>query len=444
MGDTVTLTDWALTTTYDDLPETVISAVRRSIVDSIGVMAAGSRHEAVTILAEMLDDAYGPTPEAGHLVLGRPHRAGILNATLLNGTSAHVLDFDDTILPTRCHISAPLLSALVATAERTGATGKDLITAFAIGFELVTRGADAVYRGNEGWHGTGVMGPLGVAVATGRLLGLDALQTRHALALAANQASGLRSSFGSEAKSWNLGRAGANGLHAALLAERGFTGGEKTLDAGGGFLHLLSDEPEQDILTHELGTTWAVERNGFKPYPCGFVAHAAIDGTLAARRTNLRDPESIVAIRLQVAPETMKLTGNRVPTTGLEAKFSVFHAVAGAYLDGHVSVETFSDQLAVDEAHRTLAAKVEAIPVATYRQGEATVEVETVDGTDTAYVENALGTPANPMSDENLEDKFVRLSTPLWGEPRARQVVQHLWTLEEHAAADVIALLDLP
>ena len=440
-GITATLSQWSVETTFDTLPEAVVAAVKRSIVDSVGVMAAGSAHHAIDTLAAFVRDNYGEPPAPGHLVVGRPFRADVLNATLLNGTMAHVLDFDDTILPTRCHISAPLLSALLALSERTDASGPDVITAFAVGFEVVTRCADAVYSGNKGWHGTGVMGPLGVAAATGRLLGLDATQTAHALALGANQSAGLRSSFGSEAKSWNLGRAGANGLHAALLASDGFTGGTTILDCSGGFLDLLSDAPDHEMLTDRLGQRWAVERNGFKPYPCGFVAHAAIEAVLRARNEHHVEPDTITAIRLSVAPETMKLTGNRRPNTGLEAKFSVFHAVAGAYLDGYVSTDTFSDEAARDERYRSLAARVEASPVATYRQGEATVEIDSSTGTDTVHIANALGTEANPMTDDQLQDKFVRLARPVLGD-RVEDVVDMLWRLEKHSMHDVHAALE--
>ena len=187
-GITATLSQWSVETTFDTLPEAVVAAVKRSIVDSVGVMAAGSDHHAIDTLAAFVRDNYGEPPAPGHLVVGRPFRAEVLNATLLNGTMAERgCASDASILPTRCHISAPLLSALLALSERTDASGPDVITAFAVGFEVVTRCADAVYSGNKGWHGTGVMGPLRkIAAATGRLLGLDATQTAHALALGAN------------------------------------------------------------------------------------------------------------------------------------------------------------------------------------------------------------------------------------------------------------------
>lgn len=437
------LAHWAVATSYDDVPESAAHAVKRSIVDSIGVMAAGSRHAAVDVLLATIEDSYPAVPLGSHRVTGRPVRLDILNATLVNGVMAHVLDFDDTILPTRCHISAPLLSALLATSERAGASGKDVITAFAIGFELVTRCADAVYSGRKGWHGTGIMGPLGVAAAVGRLLGLDEPGTGHAFALGANQASGLRASFGSMAKAWNLGRAGANGVHAALLAHRGFTGGWNILDPGAGFLDLFSDAPEYGVLTQDLGGTWAVERNGFKPHPCGFVAHASIDAVLRARSQRFVEPDEIESIRLTVSPETLQLTSKQHPTTGLEAKFSVYHAAAASYLDGYVSPETFTDQTVHDDRYRSLAARVEAHADPDYRQGEASVEIVSEKGTKRAYVADALGSAANPMTDSQLQEKFDRLAQPVFG-ARATELAGLLWRLDEHSMSEVIECMDHP
>lgn len=376
----------------------------------------------------------------GHMVAARREKLDPVNATMVNGAMAHVLDFDDTILPTRCHISAPMLSSLLAASELTRTNGHELLAAFVVGFELVTRCADAVYDGNTGWHGTGIMGPIGVSAAVGRLLGFDVATTAQGFAIAANQSAGLRSSFGSMSKSLNLGKAGANGLLAALLARRGFTGGTGTLDHHGGFLELFAESPALHILTEELGTRWAVDRNGFKPYPCGFVAHAAIDGTLEARRSGEIPPESVRAIRLTLPPETLRLTANRSPRTGLEAKFSVFHAVAKAFLDGHVSPASFTDAAVTDSRTRSLWEKVEVQVEPAFHQGEARVEVlgdhQVVD----VHIPHALGSESNPMTDDQLNEKFQRLVEPILGH-RGEPILEVLWTIENREVKELLDLI---
>lgn len=431
------LARFAVTTRLDSLPATVIHAAKRSFVDSVGVMIAGSTHRAV----ETLVSTVAGTASGRHTLVARRETLDIVNAAVVNGVMAHVLDFDDTILPTRCHISAPMLSALLATCQETQVTGDDALTAFVVGFELVTRCADAVYEGNPGWHGTGVMGPLGVAAAVGRLLGNDEAAMAQSFALAANQASGLRASFGSMAKSLNLGRAGGNGVMCALLAHRGFTGGTRILDADTGFLRLFAAEPNHGLLVEGLGTTWAVERNGFKPYPCGFVAHAAIDGVLQARREGSISANDVAEIRLTVARETMHLTATRQPRTGLEAKFSVFHAVAAAYVDGYLSPSSFSDDAAVDNRYTGMAARVSADIDPKLAQDQARVQVVASDGRRVAvHIEHALGTEANPMTDDQLADKFRRNVEPVL-ERRSDEILDTLWSIEKHKMDELLLLL---
>jgi 2-methylcitrate dehydratase PrpD len=427
----------AVSTTFEQLPPAVIHAALRSLVDSIGVMVAGSTHPAVDTLLSAL----AGTVTGAHTVVARHETLDLVNATVVNGTMAHVLDFDDTILPTRCHISAPMVSALLGASELTAPSGRDVLAAFVVGFELVTRCAEAVYEGNTGWHGTGIMGPIGVAAAVGRVLGSDELTTAHGFALAANHASGLRASFGSMAKSLNLGRAGGNGLWCAVLASRGFTGGSRILDEDGGFLHLFAREPEHGVLSEGLGSTWAVERNGFKPYPCGFVAHAAIDAALRARDESEIAAEEVEAILLSVAPETTRLTTIREPRTGLEAKFSVFHAVAAAFIDGHLTTSTFSDRAVHEGRYRPLAARVTATTDPGLRQDEARLEIVGSSGRRfSVHVEHALGSESNPMSDEQLTAKFRRNVEPVLGD-RVDALLDVLWSIDERKVAELLALL---
>ncbi|HVR33083.1 MAG TPA: MmgE/PrpD family protein [Acidimicrobiia bacterium] len=436
MDTTGLLARFAVETTFEGLPDSTVHAAKRSLVDSVGVMVAGSRHRAVETLISVM-------PTGGrHRLVARTDTMGIIDATTLNGVMAHVLDFDDTILPTRCHISAPMVSALLAASEEEAPSGRDVLAAFVVGFELVTRTADSVYDGNTGWHGTGVMGPLGVAAAVGRLFGLDVDGTVQALAIAANSAAGLRASFGSMTKSLNLGKAGGNGMLSALLARRGFTGGVGILDEDSRFLRLFSDSPDTSILVNQLSERWAVERNGFKPHPCGFVAHAAIDAALEVRRIGGVPPEEVRDVRLIVPPETMRLTANRHPKTGLEAKFSVFHAVAAAYADGYVSPETFTDAAAVDPRYTSLAARIVTEVDRALAQDQAHISIVSSDGREVdATIEHALGTESNPMSDDQLTEKFQRLVEPVLPHTSS-QILDVLWSFDDRDMSDLLPLLE--
>ena len=238
------LAGFALDPAYRRLPDEVAHAVRRAMLNSLGVAVAGARHEATKIAATMVE-SLGAGGECR--LIGSAQRTDPVNAALLNGIAAHVLDWDDTILPTRAHLSAALLPALFALGEREGWTLDDIVPAFAVGFELQARMNAAVYPAIHlrGWQGTGIVGGVGTAAAAARMLGLDAGRTCHAMGLAATNASGLIATFGSMAKPLNIGRAGASGLQSALLAALGYTSHADILGAGR-FLELYDEAPRHD------------------------------------------------------------------------------------------------------------------------------------------------------------------------------------------------------
>ncbi len=440
-GTTEALVAWASAVTWDDLPQPVRHAARRALVDSLGVALGGSTNEAVTILLEHLDEVGGPGRAT---LIGHRRRTDVVSATLVNGVMAHVLDFDDTLLPTRIHASAPLLPALLALGEGRDTPFRELLTAFVVGLELQARLALAMYPdyADRGWHGTGVVGPVAVAVAAGRLLHLDEQQTAHAVGLGATQGAGITAVFGSMAKSLNLGRAGASGVQCALLAERGFTSNPRALDQPAKWFVRYSDVLDEDALLGDLGQRWAVSVDGFKPYACGLVAHAVLDGVCDLRQRTQVPPDDVQRLHLRVPPESLVLMGNLSPVTELEAKFSVAYAAAAGYLDGSAGPETFYEDRVHDPRYRALLARVELQGDPGLRQDEAVVSLTTSAGqTHTAHVEHALGTQANPMTDRHLSEKFTSLASPVLGGAGAAAVLERLWRSEQEPVAELAAAL---
>lgn len=440
-GITGQLVGWAAAVRPEDLPDEVSHAARRSILDSLGVTLGGSRNEAATILLDVADGLSGAPVAA---VIGTTRRTDVVTAALVNGVMAHVLDFDDTLLPTRIHASAPLLPGLLAVAEQRDLPFRDVLTGFAVGLELQARLALAMYPdyADRGWHGTGVVGPVAVAVAVGRLLQLDEEQMRHAVGLGATQGAGITAVFGSMAKSLNLGRAGASGVHCALLAERGFTSNARALDPEAKWFRRYSDVLDEDLLLGELGKRWALPINGFKPYACGLVAHAAIDAAIELRATTGVQADEIEALHLRVPPESLVLMGNTSPHTELQAKFSVAYATAAAFLDGSAGPETFDEERVQDPRYRSLLARVVLEGDAGIRQDESVVTLTTVAGaTHVSHVQHALGTQENPMSDEQLEAKFRLLADPVLGADRSARAAQLLWQLDQESVRSLMPSL---
>ncbi|HLS87702.1 MAG TPA: MmgE/PrpD family protein, partial [Burkholderiales bacterium] len=322
---TRTLAAWASGLDGKRIPAEVRREGVRSFVNWLGCAAGGSSHDTVSRALAAVMPFSG---ERRATVVGRRERLDELHAALVNGIASHVLDYDDTHLKTIIHPAGPVASALLAVAESRGIPGRDLVTALLIGIEVECRIGNAVYpeHYDRGWHITGTAGVFGAAAATGWLLRLNPQRMAWALGLAASQAAGLREMFGTMTKSFHPGRAAQNGALSAFLAQAGFDSSERAIEAPRGFARVLSDRQDYDEITEGLGERWEAALNSYKPFACGIVIHPTIDGCRQLREALGADVGSIASVELEVHPLVLELTGKKAPRTGLETKFSVYHA----------------------------------------------------------------------------------------------------------------------
>src|SRR5690349_5894351 len=297
-----------------DIPAAAYREATRSLVNWMGCALGGSHHEAITRAWDALKPFAG-RPEA--TVLGRDICTDCMHAALLNGMSAHVLDFDDTHLRTLVHPSVPVASALLALAERRPLSGAAFLHAFVLGVDVECRIANAIYASHiVNWYITGTAGVFGAAAAAGRVLGLDEQRMTFAFGIAATQAAGLREMAGTMCKSFVHGRAAQNGMLAAFLAERGFTSSEHAIEAPRGFAQVLAGVTDLSEITAGLGERYEIALNTYKPHACGVVCHPAIDGCLRLRVAHRLNARDIASIALRVHPLALKLTGIREPSGG--------------------------------------------------------------------------------------------------------------------------------
>src|SRR5262249_41101329 len=258
----------------------------------------------------------------------------------------------------------------------------------------------------------------------------------HALGSAATQAAGMQQNRGTMCKSFHAGKAASNGLLAALLAEQGFDSTDEMIEGKRGFCRIYSDKAAPELVLEELGTRWEIARNGHKPYACGVVLHPALDAMIALRGTQVRTPAEITRVELAVHPFAVRITGLADPETGLQSKFSIYHAAAAAYLDGCAGIAQFTDQRAAMADVVALRGKIEARIDESLEKDQAAATLYLAGGERVeARIEHASGTIDNPMSDRAIEDKFMANATPVVGEERARQVTAAAWALD--ALADV-------
>lgn len=406
MSETHALASYVVNGRIADVPDDVRREAARALVNYTGCAIGGSHDAAVDIALRALSP-YSGNPTAG--VIGRADRLDPLHASLMNGISSHVYDYDDTTPKNYSHPSSPVASALFAYASAHPVEGRSFVEAFIFGFEAESRVANAVYPAHydAGWHITGTSGVFGAATAVGKLLGLSVQQMVWAIGLAATQAAGLREMFGSMGKAFHPGRSAQNGYTAALLAQAGFTAGERSLEGPRGFAAVQASTYDLSKITRNLGVDFDLRANTYKPYPCGIVNHPTIDGAIRIHDEHRPDPEAIAAVRLRVAPLVLDLCNQQNITRGLQGKFSVYHGAAVGLVRGKAGIQEYTDEAVNDASIKRVRERTVASGDRALSEDQAHVEVELVDGRRlSCSIEQSLGNLRRPLSDRQLEDKF--------------------------------------
>jgi 2-methylcitrate dehydratase PrpD len=440
-GVTRTLAQFIVASQPSDIPDPVVHEARRALLHWLGCSLGGCRHEAVESALAAFGDLSGPREAT---VVGRSERVDILLAALLNGISADVLGFSDTHLKTVIHAGGVIGPAVLALAERTPVSGKDFLHAFLLGIEVALRIGISVYPWHyaRGWHITGTAGTFGAAAAAGKLLKLDEQRMTWALGLAATQAAGLREMFGSMAKSLHGGRAAQNGLSAALLAEKGFTGSDCAIEAPRGFANVLGEKPDLAAITSGLGSDFELSQNTYKPFPCGVVIHPVIDGCITLKSSHAIDSASVSRIGLRVNPLVLELCGRQKPATTLEAKLSVYHSAAAATIAGRMTEQEYATAFVLDPAVVALREKIVVTADPAIRDEEADVVIEFGGGKSLHHhVDYATGSTQRPMSDADIETKFRGLAAPVLPAPAIERLIAACWTITRSDDASVLARL---
>jgi 2-methylcitrate dehydratase PrpD len=308
--------------------------------------------------------------------------------------------------------------AALAAAEVSGATGAALLDAYVVGFEIEGRLGRAMNPRHyqRGWHCTATLGTLGAAAAAARLFGLDAAQTRHALAIAASAASGLKENFGTMVKPLHAGLAARNGIVAAQLARAGLTASGAAIDGPQGLLAAMdSERPSLAGIADDLGVRWEILDTGItvKLYPSCAGTHPTLDALLDLRRAHGFTATDVDALEIGVDPIVPTILIHDRPSTGLEGKFSMPFCAAAAVVRGHVGIETFDATSLEDAAIRDLQSRVRmhvdsAIDPAATPLTQSRVTVRLRDGRVlSADANGARGYPDRPASDEELAAKFM-------------------------------------
>ena len=427
------LSGWLASTSSSDLPDNVRHQVRRILIDYLAAAFAGAHSEAASAVRTYVSRS---DRDRSATVIGTDLRFSSAGAAVVNGTAAHALDLDDGYTPGACHPGAPIVSGILAVAERENSSADEVTRAVALGYEVAVRiaGASHPAQRRRGFHNTALVGTFGSAVGVATLQGADATQLAGAFGTAASHAGGLLSFLdeGSDIKRYHAGKAARDGVVSAELAMIGLLGPSNVLEGDHGYFHAFTGgEFDADHLMGDLGQTWRMLQTYNKPYPCCRHVHGAIDAALRIREADGFDAERIESVLVDTFAIAASHDRKDIMNT-MDAQMSLPYSVAAALAVGEVSMEHFEADARADARIKRITAATDVRIDDGYTRSypnnrPARVTIRSA-GRD--FVEEVLqpyGEPANPMSDADLDRKFHEFVDPVVGPGQAAQLSSAVW-----------------
>ncbi len=412
--------------------EVTMHEARRTLLDWQGSLIAGSD----TDVAKKLFIAYSEELGVGNCsVAGSTKKTFTRAGAFMNGTISHIAEFDDIYRDGAYHPAAPTISGVFALAEQRNDSVEHLLRAIIVGYEVSTRISKVIQPSHyRFFHTTGTVGVFGAAAACAYLLKLNKTQACDALATAATFASGLQQAFRSDSmtKPMHPGHAAEVGVNAALTAQAGMTGTPDILEGSAGFGAALSQNPRWDEVLKDLGATWNIEHMTFKNYGCCGHNFPSIDGVAFLLQKHQINWKEIAKIRIGGYKATKEVCCYVHPQTPFEAKFSLTYTVSARILYGRVREKAFLEEAIKNSDIQILEDKIEVAIDAECESHfpvhrSAKVEIEMHDGAIYQhYQKTRHGDPDDPLSDQELMDKFLELSEPRIGKEQAEHLVNSI------------------
>lgn len=435
------LVDICRAITFDDLPPEAVTVAKQCVLDWLGVTIAGAAEPLALILRDQVCSEGGDDQAT---LIGDGLPVTLSQAALVNGATAHALDYDDVAIAMG-HPTVPILSALLALAEERKARGRDFLTALVAGHEMEGRVAAMVMPGHYSleFHSTGTVGAFGSAAACCHLLGLSQEQWCNALGVAGAQAAGLKSMFGTMTKPLQAGKAAANGLFAAQIAARGFTSNPEVFETAQGFVATQAPTPDFEAAMTGPGHL-AIMDTLFKYHAACYGTHATIEGVLRLREQNALEPDAVEAIELSVPVGNLSMCNIQEPATGLEGKFSMRFAAAAALCEGVAHEGIFSDARVADPRLVAMRERVRVEGSTTDQQG-TTVTMRLKDGSEVRQrVDLTVPEQDLDLQWQRLTTKFLGLATPIIGDEAAQQLLGMVRELDAIASMSDVPPITTP
>lgn len=432
----------------EDMPPEVRAVARRCLLDTVGVALAGAQRPVAGRIAEVARATFAP---GAARVLGSSDRLVPAGAALANGTAAHALDFDDNCYAGFVHGSAVIVPAALAVAETRGVSGADLVTAIVAGseaeFALGAAATASLYE--RGWWTTGVLGPVGAAVAAACLLGAGERAIADAVGLAVAGAGGAKACFGTDAKPALCGRASETGVLAATMAAAGIAGPHDAVEHPRGFAALLNAGVLEPSAFASLGRSWRLLDPGVdvKRVPVCLSAHAAADAVMDLLAEGRIAPGEVESVVCDVGPVVRANLAYERPQTPQEAQFSLPFAIGCVLVHGDIGLQHLDPATLADPALGAAMARVETVTTARWDDGE--IARRSPEGAHVALILRdgrrlerfngmARGTTARPLAPGEVDAKFLSCAAPVLGEENACSLLGRLHAVEELPATAVL------
>lgn len=426
---------------YEDLPQDVIDTTKKCILDIIGVAIGGSNKPASEIWLDTLNSFGGPE-EASLWMPGFP-KMSYLYASCANAAFGHVLDMDDLHNSSITHLAVITVPAAIAMGERMGKSGQDIINAVVAGYDVGARIGDAINPSAYWfWHTTGIAGNFSAAATAGKLLNLDSEQMNHCFGTAGSQAAGLWEFMydGAMSKTVHAGKACMNGIIAAELASRGFTGATRILEGDKGLVKALAKEYDLEALTRDFGQPYKVMTNSFKPYACCRHTHSANYAIQQLIKDKGLKAENVESILDRTYSTAIDLTDNATPKTLYGHKFSLQYCIAAALVYGDVLDNVFTEEATknplVQETMKKVTVKMDEAIDAEYKASPEKwiheLDVKMKDGQNHHIrVEYPIGDFNNPFDWDMADNKFRNVTAGFINKDEQEALLDKIHNLEK-------------
>jgi len=432
-----------------DVPKDVAHLGKRSVLDGIGLALAGARSECGHIAQQYLANL-GMAASDGATVIGTSLRVPARFAAFANGLAVHADDYDDTQLAVAkdrvygllTHPTAPALPPALALAERGKRSGADFMLAYQVGVEVECKVAEAINPRHyqHGFHATATCGSIGAAAAAAKILGLDRDATRRAISIGATQAGGLRENFGTMTKPFHAGRAAENGVVAAEIAALGFTASPNGLEADRGFFRAAGGGFSPEMIEGLLGKPWTFHSPGvsIKPHPSGSLTHPGMGAMLDLIRKHDIEPRQVKRVSVGTNHNMPNALIHHQPKNELQAKFSMEFCMAILLLERRAGLQEYTDEVVNRDDVQAMIRKVSfgvhpEAEAAGFDKMTTIIEVELEDGKVLeTQADFGKGSPANPMTDDELSEKFRECAS--WAgldKAKTERILELLWRVEQ-------------